>query len=124
MNGKRFDSAQKFCEGAFKWRRPFKWFGKTGVVALDGDRRVRLDLITRGTQGHFEGFLLTILDKNTGVITSKRMWFKDYMQVPAHGCDSSTTPRVIDHCGWDWYSPAVPTKPFTDAVEGFVQMFE
>ena len=120
MGTSKFKDATEFCQGAFEWCRVFKWFGKTGLSPLVEDsedpRRLRIDLVTRTTSDQWEGFNLTITDKFTGTkITQKTFWFDEYLL---------GAPKVIGHCGWNWYCASVgSTKLFTDAVKAYIEMW-
>lgn len=104
----------KFCASGFAWfglLDELQWYDLTGVLELDDRRRVEIELVTLGTHGHYEGFLVTISSKDRGQLGQKVFRFRDYLATVTRKPDGDQRSardeldgfKVIAHCGWDWY---------------------
>jgi hypothetical protein len=132
-----FNNAQEFCK-SLPWKKDWKWFDKTAILPIDDKRRAKIEISIRccdgyPTVGSYNGFELSIVDKDSGVIEARRFSFRDYLAERADDRASKESQYhyenrgwfgVIDHCGWGWYI-AVPKHPekFTEAVERYIDMF-
>jgi hypothetical protein len=119
-------TAAGFCQ-SFTWGlKPIQWLDKSGFYTLPGERVVRIELESEGISGHYAGFLVTILHRQTGKIDAKFFAFNDYLRERSDNRADLPNQRfeVISHTGWGWYI-AVPkdTRPFCAAIEAYIQVF-
>ena len=121
-----------FCE-SLEWGIPIEWFDLTGMHRLDEDRRVKVQLRTRGHADHYPGFMVTVLNKREGEIDRKFFKFDDYLDRDARtdarrndypGNRTCLCFHVASSCGWEFYiAKPASTRPFCEAVEAYVGMF-
>jgi hypothetical protein len=125
--------AEKFCR-SFPWEMEWFWFGTTALLELDDGKRVaKLELSDKcvdgsmPTSGTYNGFVLSIINKQSGKIDQKAFAFRDYLR---ERCDNRPDYDnrgwfgVMAGSGWDWYI-ARPKNPglFTRAIERYVDFF-
>jgi hypothetical protein len=125
-----------FC-ASLEWDEPRRitWLDMTGYIELDDDRRARLQLAelrahdaSYPTSGYLTGFEVEIVSKTRGRLDGKTFLFDDYLDERADNRadvrPQGGTFKVISRVGWSWYL-AVPatTRPFTSAVERYLELF-
>jgi len=122
-----------FCS-SLEWSVPIKWLDLTGMFQYPDGRLARIELSTRGTVGHYPGFLVSIVSPTAGPIDKKYFRFDDYMsrELEHRKDDRDNWPmsadglcfHVCDHCGWKWYiAEPKTTKPYCEAVETYIGLF-
>jgi hypothetical protein len=123
----------EFCK-SLDWEIPIKWFDRTGLHKLDADRTAKIELATRGTQDHYPGFMVVILNKREGEVDRKFFKFDDYLDRDLSARtdgreDYPHSPRnrcyeVTSYCGWEFYiAKPKSTRAFCAAVEAYVESF-
>ena len=117
----------EFMEKTFHFWQPVTWFDLTGVRELDEDRKVVIELVTRGYADHYVALLVRVVHKVHGEIVRKTFAFKDYLNCSVTQPHPSYRPGmalqvIAPH--WEWYI-AVPssTAPLVDSVEQWIGMF-
>lgn len=129
---KRNQDKAAFCS-SLDWGIEVRWFDKTGIHQLGDGRLARIELETRGTCGHFPGFLVTVLSKQEGKVDAKYFRFDDYMSRELRDREDARDDypvggnlcyEVIAHCGYDWYiARPLETRPFCGAIEAYLEAF-
>jgi hypothetical protein len=127
------------CCQSFEWNSnshsdEIRWFDSTGYYQFRDDIRIaRIELAKNGTAGQYEGFMVTILNKTTGIIDQKMFLFDDYLsRSPSERKDSR--PDYPSHegmicfkifdCDWKWYiAEPVSTRPFCSAIFDYLEAF-
>lgn len=128
------NSKEEFCR-SFEWNIDIKWFDLVGYTPIDESRRAKIELSDRGYHGHFDKFIVSILDKNEGVVDTKVFRFNDYLDnnkrednrkdYPIRGNDTFHAWR--DRGDWykmEWYI-AIPqtTRPLCEEIEKYIKIF-
>jgi len=115
-----------FCR-SFDWSINIHWSGLVGMHQFVGDRVVKIQLVTRATHEHYEGFRVTILNKNEGPIDTTVFWFSDHLERDLEKSSDDHRHRfeVISYVGWKWAYGAAPKslRPFCEAVEYHLNFF-
>ena len=97
------DFMKKLFENNLRFDTPLKFFNRKVILPMRG-KTAEMVLATTGTSGNYEAIDVAIIHKDNGVISSERFKFKDYlMDGYEAGSEVHSTPKVIDHCGTDWY---------------------
>ena len=81
------------------------FYGKK-IVCPNVRKNVNAEIIltTQGTSGQYEGYLLKMVHKDNGEVTSEFFAFNDYLVAEKHNPQVDTYGLVIiEHCGTDWY---------------------
>jgi len=122
-----------FCS-SLDWHIPIRWFDKSGIHQLGDGFLARIELETSGMSGHFQGFLVTILNKREGKIDSKYFRFDDYMSSKLedrednrdnYPTNKNLCYEVNASCGFDWYiARPAETRSFCGAIEAFLEAFQ
>ncbi len=113
------DTAFKSCSCSY--------LGRSCYIALSGGQYARLDFVTRGTHDKYEGYEITILDKNKGCIDKLRLLFADYFATPSGRCSGTPIPYIwIGNGKAEWYvSPtSSEIKKLAQAVREYIRLFE
>lgn len=121
-----------FCK-SLPWTREILWTGLTGFTKIDEDRLAKIELADRSVRGEYNGFRVTILNKREGKVDETFFAFDDYLAKDLnkrlddrrdYPLQDNPCFKVVAHCGWHWYiAKPRSAKPFTEAVEGYIQMF-
>jgi hypothetical protein len=83
---------------------PLSFFNRKIVMPLASGKTAEMVLSTLGTSGQYEAIKVKIIHQVNGVIAEEAFRFKDYlMEGYRYGDRTNPTPKVIDHCGSDWY---------------------
>jgi hypothetical protein len=121
-----------FCK-SFDWSIEINWFGLSGLHSLGNNRNAKIELATRGTSGHYPGFLVTIINNHDGKIDQQFFEFDDYLNTSTSGridernnypLNGGRCFEVVSHTGWGWYiAKPKSTRPYCRAVETYLGMF-
>ena len=85
--------------------------GRAAFLPLSGNRRARIEFVTRGTADHYEALQITILDKNLGRIDRLWLRFKDYCASQKGGCSGTVIPHIWVYNGKaEWYRAPSQTE--------------
>jgi len=81
------------------------WYDKKGVIQLGNDKVAEIVISTHGVSGEYSCYIVTIINKNSGPITSHTFLFNDYLKTRTDSriSDYSGNFKIVDHCGIDWY---------------------
>lgn len=124
---KTLDGFMKRLFESFPLKYNLKLFNKKIVIGLDKDRVAEMTLSTRGTHGQYERINVSIINKNTGVIASESFNFSDYLMSGFVSDSTHKYPKVIEHCGADWYMNG-PSKEAIDnlmnKIAEYVSIYE
>lgn len=124
---------ESFCR-ALDWQIEIAWFDLAGLHKLDGERVAKVELTTRGTSGRYEGFFVTVMNKREGRVDAKFFAFDDYLSPRLEDREDARGDHplgrgnvcyaVVAHCGFDWHiARPADTRPFTSAVESYLEAF-
>lgn len=85
-----------------------KFVGRACLGSLDGDLRVRAELITMGVADHYSALRLTVLNRKEGVVDKSVLRFEDVIGIKAVPDNpifrNGVSPYIWDDCGKaDWY---------------------
>ena len=94
-----------------------QFFNKKAIYKLTEDKNAELILVTRGTSGQYEAIKVRIVNKNSGLISEEQFPFSEYLMEGYVGQDCHPYPKVIDHCGKDWYMDGATPKALTYFME-------
>lgn len=72
----------RFCSDFFRHEKSISWYGRKGVIELDGDRVAQISLSDAGHHNHFSKFEVEIISKTHGKISSHGFSFDDYFRAP------------------------------------------
>ncbi len=88
----------------------FHFYGKK-VVYPNIRQGVNAEIILsiHGTMGQYEGYLVKIVHKEKGEVTSEFFAFKDYLVEEKPMKENPYGLVIIEHCGSDWYMSS-PTR--------------
>lgn len=93
-----------------------KWFGKKGILTIDEKRNAEIELCDYNYGGHYSGYVVKIVHKENGKISSQSFRFNDYLK--GREDDRGHEQRgfeIISHCGINWYI-AIPKNEEVDAM--------
>jgi len=119
-----------FCQ-SFPWKLKIKWQDLEGIVTLDADRRAVIELSERNNHtpyaDHFVSFLVKIVSKTNGTITSKLFLFSDYLDIRKR-VDARPDFKTNGFHAWhgtEWYI-AIPkdTTPLVEAIENWIEAWK
>jgi len=86
-----------YDDGGYIQRGYLEWFNETGVIRVNMKVNAEITLATGGTRGQYEGYKVSIINRETGLITSKTFYFDDYMKY--EGTDKREKGfKIIEHC--------------------------
>lgn len=98
---------QSFCEQFrigfyFYGTGELRWFDLTGIYKFQNSeiKLAKIELSENGIKDQFDGFRVSIINTNTGVIDSKFFRFNDYLITAKDR--SSGEFKVTSYLGWDW----------------------
>ncbi|MEX3623709.1 hypothetical protein [Viridibacillus arvi] len=102
---------KEFFKDAVRKTDKIEWFDCRGIRKLDQMRLAEITLATTGTAGTFTSYLVTIIHKELGVITSHKFRFAEYFTMGNRvdeRSDWKNPPCVISHICKDngvarWY---------------------
>ena len=123
-----FISPKQAFVQSLAWSIPITWFDRQGLYRLDDDRAAVLTLEIQSTIGSYSGFQVEIVSKIRGRLFQKYFDFNDYLHSGQRSDNRSDYEGGFvvhaESCDWNWYI-AIPTstKPFTQAVERWVEHF-
>ena len=104
-----------------------KFFNRKVTRAFGGVKVAEMVLSTKGTSGHYERIVVSIIHKDTGVIASESFNFCDYLMEGWKKAGTDSNPLIIDHCGTDWYMNG-PTpkaiKHLMERIADYVALYE
>jgi len=80
-----------------------KFFNRKVIYTLSGGKVAEIVLSTLGTHGQYEALTVSIIHKDNGLISSERFKFSDYLMNGFKSMPTEKYPKVIEHCGIDWY---------------------
>ncbi|HZK27062.1 MAG TPA: hypothetical protein VFD00_05960 [Thermoclostridium sp.] len=119
----------EFNHSIFK-NKYIKWFDRSGILKIDGDRRAEITLSTNGIAGAYGGYLVKIIHKRYGRVSSKNFSFNDYMDITdstrRHGLYVGGF-SVHTNSSVDWYI-AVPSErnlqQLTSAIMDYIELYK
>lgn len=128
------DEKAYFCR-SLEWKDKISWYDLTGIRNYGNGIIAKIEFSTLGTVGTYPGFLVTIIDKQIGIVDSKFFEFDDYLDSKSNRADARKDyPDGRGCCfhvwtqnktDWKWYI-AIPktTRPFCEAIEAYISNFE
>lgn len=110
---------------AFKSSKPL-YVGRACFIQLSGNRRARLEFVTRGVANHYDALNVTILSTTDGRIDILQLRFDEYFAQRKGGCSGSVTPHIwVYHNEPEWY--VAPTgseiKAIAQAAHDYIMLF-
>ena len=102
----------------------FKVFNRKATIAIWDKKVVEIVLSTRGTSGHYQKLVVSIIHKDNGMIASEAFNFSDYLMDGWEQAGSDKAPLVIDHCGTDWYMNGPTSKAIKNLVKRISEYIE
>ena len=110
---------------AFKSRKPV-YVGRACSIPLSGNRRARLEFVTRGVADHYDALNVTILSTTDGKIDHLSLRFKDYCAQRKGGCSGTVTPHIWvyrDETEWYVAPTSLEIKVITQAAYDYIMLF-
>lgn len=95
------------------------WFDRKGTLKLTNKLIAEITLSTAGTQGTYVGYKVSIINKDTGKLSSHFFKFDDYMEDRADSDIKYNGFKIVAHCckdKADWYI----YRPTDLAIKGMV----
>lgn len=104
---------------SFPWELHVKHYGKFCVYEIGTHTHAKVEIVTNGTQDHYDGFQVTIINKTSGKVDSVYFPFNEHM----------STRSDVRCLGKDptWYLSTPDKKSldtFTRMVENFILGFD
>ncbi len=119
---------KEFCE-SLPWTIPILWEGRSGVHAVDEERRFTLILSTRAPgetvfKNHYVGFEVILASKRTGQINWHFVTFADYVRMidgsSIGWADKGIYVYPSSRHGWGWNVVPSGVGDAIAAVEGWM----
>lgn len=116
----------EFCR-SFEWKIDIKWLDLTGMSPIDPGRHARIEMSDRYNDETYDSFVVSIINKATGLIDKKRFLFNDYLEADSDSdADATREPEFSANkwSGWGWHK-YVPksTRPICAAIENYIATF-
>ena len=121
-----------FNKSVFDKASTAKFWDKTVIIPMDGDRLSEATLSDWGYQDHFSGYEVAIKSKINGTIAVHRFLFRDYLDYSDRIDTRKDYHQVGGFHAWfdsgsvDWYI-AVPSKRnvqrLTDAIADYIRTY-
>jgi len=120
----------EFCQ-ALSWRMAgIKWLDLTGMKKLARNRVAKIQLTTEGA-GRYYGLVVSIINRDTGVVDRKEFQFIDYLDFSKRSDNRTDYTNQLGFYAMSegatlrWYI-AVPqdTRTLCEAVETYLKFFE
>lgn len=121
---------QIFNEKFFgKLSEQIAWYDKKGVIQLGNNKIAEIIISINGVSGEYSCYVVNIVNKNSGLISSHTFKFNDYLKTRI---DSRTDIKnqkfcIIDHCGINWYIAIPKTseiKNMADTIANFIKEYQ
>jgi hypothetical protein len=101
----------------FRSKPEIRWFDKEGVLDIGGDRLVKIRIETSGNVDYYTGYRVEILNKHSGVISSKWFPFREYLRMVHREGASEYYHAWYNRGGLDWYiSHPMDTKDLVNPI--------
>ena len=116
------DRLKRFNQDFFKSVKGITWYDKEGIMEMDDNRRVVLEIDDVGTRHHYVGYWVKIYNKTNGLIVQKFFRFQFFLEFIHKG-------QVYYHVWYkddlDWYiSRPKSTKPMVDVMMDFIDRWK
>ena len=110
---------------AFKSSKPV-YVGRACFIPLSGNRRARLEFVTRGVADHYDALNVTILNTTDGKIDHLGLRFKDYCAQRQGGCSGTVWPHIWiyrDEAKWYVAPTGLEIKAIAQAAYDYIMLF-
>ena len=112
-------------ETAFKFSKPV-YIGRSCFIQLSGNRRARLEFVTRGVADHYEALNVTILSTTDGRIDILQLRFDEHFARRKGGCSGTVTPHIWvyrDEPEWYVAPTSLEIKAIAQAAYDYIMLF-
>lgn len=110
---------------AFKSSKPV-YVGHACFISLSGNRRARLEFVTRGVADHYDALNVTILSTTDGRIDILQLRFSEYFAQRKGGCSGTVTPHIWvyrDETEWYVEPTSLEIKAIAQAAYDYIMLF-
>lgn len=105
-----------------------KFVGKTMIGALDESKLLKVQFINTAAGGYYNAFLVSVIDKENGVMDTQIMKFSEIIGKYKLRCSSEfISPYIWDERGEPrWYTPVTDAQKaqIAEKVLSYAEMFQ
>lgn len=110
---------------AFKSSKPV-YVGRACFITLSGNRRARLEFVTRGVADHYDALNVTILSTTEGKIDILQLRFSEYFAQRKGGCSGTVIPHIwgySDETKWYVAPTSLEIRAIAQAAYDYIMLF-
>lgn len=114
---------KKMNEEIFKSQKNITWYDQSGIMKLDNERFVQFTLDDFGTRDHFNGYVVEVFNRTSGLIHKKFFRFQFHLEFNHRGNNPHDKYYHIwyNNGNLDWYiSRPKDCKEFVKIIMDFI----
>ena len=117
------DRIKNFNQDFFKSVKGITWYDKEGVMEMDDNRRVVLEIDDMGTRDNYVGYWVMIYNKTNGLIVRKFFRFQFCLDFIHR--DRQEYYHIWFRDSMDWYiSKPKSTQPMVDVIMDYINRWK